>query len=144
MKESLLVVLLLVLTPSVVFAQSTPDELADMLVTAINSESTSTIEKLFHPSTVDYYSGLSADALGKQVDILSKKKMKKDYTVQVTPVEKVEAYDLSGDTYTLFNIPMKFAKRPDMKLDIDQTKVQKNKADQKNISKEQRHFRNDY
>ena len=102
-------------------SQSSPEELANMLVEAINHEDASSIRHLFHPLTVSYYEELSDDALQKQIDILLKKEISDDFEISLTPIEEVRNYDLEKDTYKFMGIPLKFSKRPNLLLDINQT-----------------------
>lgn len=109
-----------------VCGQSTPDTLARQLVEAINRGDRSAIEDLFHPSTKEFYRNDSPETLDKQIDNLLEKKISGSYETTVTGIEEVEQYDLKTDSYTLLGIKLKFSKRPDIKLDIDQTEIIKN------------------
>lgn len=132
MKRSIIPAVLLSLyvlfgNPCPVQSQSTPQELADQLVSAVNEGEPSAVEALFHPATKAFYRNDAPNSLENQIEALMENTFSGDYNIDMTGIEEVEQYDLSTDTYTFLGIKLEFPKRPDMKLDIDQTKVMKNR-----------------
>lgn len=129
MKYLFFTFILMLICTHTLSAQSTPEELANMLAEAVNEGNASAVQQLFHPATVAYYNDLSPDALQKQIDALLEKNFPNDYQINITAIENVKKYNPDKDTYNLGGIPLTFTQRPDFKLDIDQTEVDKNKTD---------------
>lgn len=119
-----LILIVCTLSANLTAAQSTPQELGNMLVKAINQQDRDLLVSLFHPSTISHYQ--QAGNLDKKLGNLLKKSYSDQYTISVKRMEKVKKYDPESNTIDLFGMKMTFPEPPEVQISIDETGISAN------------------